>query len=324
MMLVAHTLRTFGLHMGDEVRLAPSRPLHVHTSMVSEENVAFVNEPSTVRPEGMLDQVPSLVKQDSSGGEPGEDDPDDDQVEVVREELSMFTTTLDMAKQAGGLPKNAAGWLPEPGAYDIVVVGVQNCEYVVPERDNAWMAMARRTLVQRMQGGRCHFDFLACLVSHLGPQYKLVADASCDKSRLAVFVLKEAAASLSEIKSASSVFTTSASAAVAGMGIAGARRSKSSAVAISLQVHSTPLLIVNLRLPPLDKAACGAAARDAVAQRNRIVANLLQQLQEVQQVPGADLLEQFPTAVVLGNLGYGSVGSTATVTHQLLQVRGWI
>lgn len=230
--------------------------------------------------------------------------------------------------------------------------GTQNCDYVVPERDNAWMAMARRTLVQRMQGGRCHFDFLACLVSYLGPQYKLVADASCDKSRLAVFALKEAAESLSEIKSASSIFTCSASAAVAGMGIASARRSKSSAVAISLQVqprtplamgspapnrrlpnldplpaptqvHSTPLLIVNLRLPPLDKVACGAA-RDAVAQRNRIVANLLQQLQEVQQVPGADLLEQFPTAIVLGNLGYGSVGCTATVTHQLLQVRGRI
>jgi hypothetical protein len=196
----------------------------------------------------------------------------------------------------------------------------QNCNYLVPDRDAKWMAVARRTLVQRVQGGRCHYDFLASLVNHLGPQYKLVADASCDKSRLAVFALKEAADSLSEIKSAGSVFTCSTAAAVPGM-IAFERRSKSSAVAISLQVHSTPLLIVNLRLPQLDKAACGVAARDIVVQRNRIVANLLQQLQEVQQVPGADLLEQFPTVIVLGNLGYGSVGSTATVTHQLLQVR---
>lgn len=85
-----------------------------------------------------------------------------------------------------------------------------------------------------------------------------------------------------------------------------------------MQVHSTPLLIVNLRLPPLERVA---GARDAAAQRNRIVANLLQQLQEVQQMPGADLLEQFGSAVVLGNLGYGSVGSTATVTHKVLQVR---
>jgi hypothetical protein len=123
MMLVAHTLRTFGLHMGDEVRLAPSRPLHVHTSMVSEENVAFVNEPSTLRPEGMLDQLPSLVKRDGGGDEPGEDHPDDDQMQVVRKELSIFTTTLDMAKQP--LPNNAQGWLPESGAYDIVVVAVQ-------------------------------------------------------------------------------------------------------------------------------------------------------------------------------------------------------
>jgi hypothetical protein len=192
MMLVAHTLRTFGLHMGNEVRLSPSRPLFVHTTAVSEDTVAMVDEPSTLRPEGMLDVVPSLVRHES-GAEPGEDDDDDESVEVMCEDVSMFTTTLDMANQP--LPNALHTWLPEPGVYDVVVVAVQNCDYIVPARDAAWMAKARRTLVQRMQGGRCHFDFLACLVSHLGPLYKLVADASCDKSRLAVFTLKVCCAS---------------------------------------------------------------------------------------------------------------------------------
>jgi hypothetical protein len=42
--LVTHLLKTFGLHLGGELRVNPSRPLHIHTSQVGVESVKAAEE----------------------------------------------------------------------------------------------------------------------------------------------------------------------------------------------------------------------------------------------------------------------------------------
>jgi hypothetical protein len=103
-------------------------------------------------------------------------------MQVITNEFTLFVTTFNMDKQPLVMSQ-LHHWLPMPGTVDMLVVGVQHCDYKVPPRAEEWMAEARRALLSssRLGGGRVHFDFLATLVNYLGPTYKFIGACVCEQ-----------------------------------------------------------------------------------------------------------------------------------------------
>jgi hypothetical protein len=138
----------------------------------------------------------------------------------------------------------------------------------------------------------------------------LSGDVSRDKTRLAVFMLKAKAGNVSAVRVDTSVYQSQSA------------HNSANAAALSLLYYSTPLLFVNVSMPRFDALFKGGTVpgREAMAMRNRILTNLLQQLPAVRQVANADLLVQFRGVVVLGAMNYGSRGNHEQVSAQVTKV----
>ncbi|XP_057864591.2 uncharacterized protein LOC131072442 isoform X2 [Cryptomeria japonica] len=170
----------------------------------------------------------------------------------------------DGKRKLPGKPEDLSAWIPISGAYQIMAIGTQECDYP-----------------PRPPFTDCGKDWLETLRKHVGRQYRVIRYTSRGQMRLIIFVRDDAEKAISDVDSGSEA-----------TGVANVMANKGG-VCISFKFWDTGLCFIN----------CHFAAHDGQCEiRNSNYRDIAGQLQIGLQ--SMDILNQFHHVFWIGDLNY--------------------